>query len=969
MSFIKKIFSLWILNYSQSNRVMNREQFAWVILMMLCYVFPAKGQNYIMSYGDFYNTKATQVSGHVQMKENETQRMAPLEHAGIRIFCLTDSTYHQAFSTNKEGNFHIYVYQARNKDYEIQISYIGTDTYKQRLSHANLIELDTITLQEKPITMEEAVIVAKLKKMRILGDTTIFNADAFKVSEGAVLLELVRKMPGLRISDGKMTYQGKNISEILLNGEKFFSNDINIALQNLPANLLKEVRIYDKQTEESETKGVDDGKRNTVMDLKTKRKINNAWMGNIGAGGGDQKLYAAKGMLNYFETEGNMFSVFASQHNTPNDISMGSAIGSIGGFNGGSGGNPAKQLERSLGANAGFRLKKELHLNGNTNYSEGSTDTRNYTISENYLPTGNTYSDESSLSSSNNDNLNASIHLNGQINKQLYIMGSFTFGNNHSQSLSENRQALFNQNPYTYTSSPLNNEDAIPLSERINRIEQKSMSQNNGKNFNGMLLVSKRFNEKGRSLSFGLNAGIDKNQSKNFQQSYTRYYQLGDSTLYQNRFTYTPNNNQRYSANISYNEPLSEKFGVEVEYEISTSRNKSDENVYDIGKLTGTSNITLGKLPEGYLDTRIDSLSNINHSNEIQHNISLGFNMNFQESWDIRLSLSLLPGKQDIYMLRDQHVTDTTTNRLNFSSMLALFYSKNKTSLNLNYNSSSNSPDINQLLPTINNDNPLFITKGNPNLKSSFRHSINANLRINTLWINTNISQSFNDITYKTDYNPITGVRTSFPDNINGNWDFSGIVGYSKDWERFSLEVQGQYNYSNNVSYIVINDKSSKNKVQNQLFNPMLKGTYNPDWGEFILSGEVSLNHTKDKLQNASNSFTKTYNLQAETAFYLPWNIQLRSTFGCITRSGFLSEEMNHSELLWNAYVSYSFLKKKQANLKLEIYDILQRSTNFYSYTSPTSNIQSRSEGVNSYFLLTFNYRFNLFKGKNNEEN
>ena len=144
----------------------------------------------------------------------------------------------------------------------------------------------------------------------------------------------------------------------------------------------------------------------------------------------------------------------------------------------------------------------------------------------------------------------------------------------------------------------------------------------------------------------------------------------------------------------------------------------------------------------------------------------------------------------------------------------------------------------------------------------------------------------------------------------------------------------------------------------------MVKGIYTPSWAEFILSAQVQLDKTKAKLQTTSDNFTQTYTFLAETTFYLPWNIRIGSTFSCITRRGFLSNEMNHSELLWNANASYSFLKKKQASVKLEVYDILQRSTNFSSYTSSTASVQSRSEGVNSYFLLSFNYRFNLFKGK-----
>ena len=243
-----------------------------------------------------------------------------------------------------------------------------------------------------------------------------------------------------------------------------------------------------------------------------------------------------------------------------------------------------------------------------------------------------------------------------------------------------------------------------------------------------------------------------------------------------------------------------------------------------------------------------------------------------------------------------------------------------------------------------------------------------ASLRKGTTWVNLNFQQTFNNITQRSTYDPVSGVRTNTPDNINGNWNANLIGGISKDWERFSFESSTNYGYNNYVSYITIDNNERKNTIQSHNFSQYLKGIYNPEWGEFILSGEATLNYNRNKLQQSSKDFNKTFRFIGETTFYLPYDIKLSSSIQCIVRHGFLSSEMNHSELQWNAYASYSFLKKKQASIKFEIYDILQRSTNFDSYVNEFGSSQSRSEGVNSYFLFSFNYRFNLFRGKNNGE-
>lgn len=929
-----------------------------------------QAQHHFRNMVNFSDIIITKVNGCVKMKESETQRIAPVMRAGVRIFCLADSTYKNSTVTDSIGNFSINAFQNRNDKYEIHISYLGTETYKQSLIRSNIMKMGTIMLKEKPITMEEAVIVAKLKKMHILGDTTIFNTEAFKVSEGAVLLELVRKMPGLRITKGKMTYQGKNISEIMLNGEKFFSNDISIALQNMPVNLLKEVRIYDKKSELAEMTGVDDGKRKTVMDLKTKKSINNGLMANISAGVGDQDLYGANGMLNYFETGGNHASVFGNRHNTPNDLDMmdwgGSTI--IGGFSNG-GGNPAKQLEQRVGGS--FNKKtKEITIGGDISYNDNNTDRKNYTISENYLPTGNTFSDNSSLSSSGNSNTNASFNISNNFNNKFNISGNFSYNKSQGNNINENKQALFNKNPYRHTTNPIEQEDAIPMKERINRIENKNLGNNSLNSFTGMLMMTYQFSEKSRrNIHLTTNTNINDSKSNMFQQSYTRYYQLGDSLLYQNRFSSSPSRSNTYRISVGYDEPISKHINLGIEYEFNTQKNKQNEDVFDLSRLLSSSpDSPLGTLPEGYRNEQIDSLSNINNTRTTSHLLSAKFNYS-KNNLFLNASFTITPEAQNIYMLNEENVTDTTFHRVNYNIQVMTSYFKNKTSINLHYYGASQAPAVSMLLPKTNNDNPLYITTGNPNLKSSFSHNINANVRINQLWANMNFSQSFNDVINKNDYDPVSGVYTNRPENINGNWDISATIGYSKDWERFSIEAESKYNFSKRVNYISIDNENHKDAIKSHNYSQLLKAVYTPDWAELAISGNLEWEKAKDKLQKESNLSTRLFSILAETTFFLPWNIRLYSSFSCITRNGFLSEQMNHSELLWNANISYSFLKKKQATIKLEIYDILQRATNFMAYTNNMGSVQSRSEGVNSYFLASFKYRFNLFKAKKNKEN
>lgn len=108
---------------------MSKSRIIGLCLLMLSCCLAIQAQRVIIFHDGYIpSLKRTEVTGHVQMKENETQRIAPLQNAGVRVFCLTDSTYHQSRVTDKDGNFTLMAFLERDKDYEIQVSYLGTDT-------------------------------------------------------------------------------------------------------------------------------------------------------------------------------------------------------------------------------------------------------------------------------------------------------------------------------------------------------------------------------------------------------------------------------------------------------------------------------------------------------------------------------------------------------------------------------------------------------------------------------------------------------------------------------------------------------------------------------------------------------------------------------------------------------------------------------------------------------------------------
>ncbi len=72
--------------------------------------------------------------------------------------------------------------------------------------------------------------------------------------------------------------------------------------------------------------------------------------------------------------------------------------------------------------------------------------------------------------------------------------------------------------------------------------------------------------------------------------------------------------------------------------------------------------------------------------------------------------------------------------------------------------------------------------------------------------------------------------------------------------------------------------------------------------------------------------------------------------------------EANRAECLWNISLEYSFLKQRQAEVRLTWRDILNQYNGFSATVSGTNWNESRTYGDTSMFVITFSYRLNDFR-------
>ena len=120
--------------------------------------------------------------------------------------------------------------------------------------------MGNINLTPESYALDEAVVVGQAPMAVTEGDTTVFNASAYRTPEGSMLEELVKQLPGSEIdADGKLLIHGKEVKKILVDGKEFFSDDPKAALKNLPVEMVEKLKAYKRQSDLVRLTGIDDG--------------------------------------------------------------------------------------------------------------------------------------------------------------------------------------------------------------------------------------------------------------------------------------------------------------------------------------------------------------------------------------------------------------------------------------------------------------------------------------------------------------------------------------------------------------------------------------------------------------------------------------------------------------------------------------------------------------------------------------
>ncbi|MBR3013684.1 MAG: TonB-dependent receptor, partial [Bacteroidaceae bacterium] len=432
----------------------------------------------------------------------------------------------------------------------------------------------------------------------------------------------------------------------------------------------------------------------------------------------------------------------------------------------------------------------------------------------------------------------------------------------------------------------------------------------------------------------------------------------------------SPNKTTSLMGQLTYSEPIARQVYLQFSYQLTYGYRDNDRSTYDLAQFPWS----IGDpLPSNYHTAMIDSLGKYAEYRYYNHDAMVALRV-VRDSYSFTAGMSFQPQHTNLSYKRGQYMIDTVRNVFNFAPNVDLRLRFSKTSqLRFTYRGSNSQPSMENLLPIVDNSNPMNIQVGNPGLKPSFAHNIQAFFNSfnaehqRSFIVNANFNMTQNSISNSRTYNAETGGWITTPKNINGNWSAMGMFGFNTALKnpKFTISTFTNVNYVNSVAYLTDNKTKieDKNTTTNTTLSERLNGAYRNSWFEFGINGNINYSIERNKLNSSLNQEPYTYSYGANLSVTLPWSMTISTDINNQSRRGYADKSMNRDELIWNAQIAQPLLKGA-ASLTFEMYDILKKQSNISRTFNATMRSVSSYNAINSYFMVHFLYRLNIFSGQ-----
>lgn len=872
----------------------------------------------------------------------------PLESATVYFSSVKDSTVIEYTTTDKNGLFKI-----ATKKYEkpifFKVSYLGYQSYiEEQKEITENKDFGKVYLLESVNALAGVVIKSEALPIRVKKDTLEFNANSFKVRPDSNVETLLKQLPGFEVdNDGKITVNGKEVTQFLVNGKTFFDRDGAMALKNLPAEIINKVQVSDFKTKKEELSKQESTSDYSSINLTIDEKKNKGFFGKFLGGYGTDDRYEGSFVMNFFNNK-QKISVLASSNNiNSSGFSMDEVFDSMGGGrNSRGGGNSSAGNGKGITRSnlAGFNYTDEWFKGFDTTagYSFSNTVTENESKSKqtNFLPTGNFSTESESKSRDENTGNKINLEFEYKVNPttRITFMPKVNLSNSNSNSNAESFSRDENQ-------------------ELLNESQSKSYRENKSNNFGNSINFNKAFQKKSRNLSFVFTNSNTKSGSDVLTESKTIFYQDGQSDDERNQKSKNKNTYDFYSADIEFTEPITDSTRVRFGSDFGWTKEIKDLKTFDFEDNSQSYSVLN------------ESLSNfiVSSQNAISPKVGITIEKN-KFTFNLNSSTSIVDF--DNHSLYLNKVIDLNKKYVLPYARAQIRYKLDRSKfVTFQYDYSNSLPSSSQLLAVENLSNPLNTIIGNPNLNQNKKHSGNINFRnfdfrtrsgyslfIRGDYNNSEVvSISVYDASRKrtTTYENISGTYATA---VGGNWNQS--IKKEAHSFRYGIGLNSSYSLAKGFTNGVLYSAKSLG------ITPRVYLNY--DYGEvFTVAPSYSLFYNESKYSNyvtdASSNVVHRINLQ--TTCYWPKNWIFGNDFG-YTYNSRIASGFKKDFYLWNTSLSYSFFAKNMI-AKVKIYDVLNQNQSFSRTISATTIRDEENTILKRYAMFSLTYKIQDFSGMN----
>ena len=897
--------------------------------------------------------------------------------------------------------------------YILKAELLGYKTLEKEVEIKGKTDIGVQKMDLDQQTLDAASVSAVGNPIIIKKDTVEYNASSFRTTENDMLEDLLKKLPGVEVSeDGSITQNGKTISKITIDGKTFFLDDPQLASKNLPAKIIEKVKVVQKKSEQAEFTGIDDGQEETVIDLSVHKGMMNGVFGNVSAGGGHDitdgrstsfgantgdARYQGGAFVGRF-TEKSQISLILNGNNTNNrgfnDLSggmMGNMRGGGGGMGrgqGGWGGGNGITTSWMAGVNGAWDLfDDKMELAPNYAYNNSSRMVQEQSLQRTYLEDGSNLVYRNGLSEPGFNRTNSNGHR---------------FGMRLEHKFSENTSILFQpqlnfgRGDYHQFSDFETLRESGSASSLTNKGFNNNLGDNDNITANGFLLFRQRLGIPGRTVSVMTNYNFSNNNLNGFNQSLTETYLAGTTTqeIVNQRFDQNASG-ASFNSRVSYTEPLGRGFYAEANYSYGRSRNKSLKETYDSGPggVFTQENPHYNPSGETYNETYSNSIVN-RYVNQ-----SAGVNLRYQQD-KLHAQVGVSANPTDTY--NETNGKTYEDHVVNWAPSAMFWYDKNdNTNMRIFYFGRSEQPSTSQLMPVPDNTNPLNVSLGNPYLRPFFRHNFRSEFRSTNKETFTSVNAELNGAFVQTPivsavwYDP-SGAQYALPVNgpTSGNANLRLFINSPIAKSQFSVFSMTFANFAQSSSYV---GKSSfdmspydsdgdglfddyekfhkdfpdlgssqyftQNKTQSVNFSQMLRLTYRNDFVELVAGGRARLNRAWYTITSSNQKTTWSNQVNGTMTWTIPGGIELRADARYNWYRGYASPQ--EDEIILNAELN-KFLFKKTFTLSLRGYDLLNQSKNLSVTDASNYHSEVLNNTLGRYLIVALTYRFGTFSGNKN---